>query len=271
LSIATSSNVCARTNLIDGKYLSDNPDEVVAEQSFAVAHNLSVGDTLNVFGGRMKVAGIINSGIKPVKADLYAPIGIVRSLLKDKLQCIAPGFDMNIILVEVSDPRLQEDVIKHVENMIYKFSVSTYNCYQPANKVMAVIEKSSIGLTVFIFIFLVLFSAKTQLSVLMERLREIGILKSLGWSDLRLGVNIIISSSIQAFAGVTLGLFLWIILLFILKSQSVGLVENLDIRMLYDSLPLLYGFSLTGGLIAGIFPIMKIRRTKAGDVINNYL
>jgi ABC-type lipoprotein release transport system permease subunit len=236
-----------------------------------VAHNLSAGDTLEVFGGRMKVAGIINTGIKPVKADFYAPIGIVRSLLKDKLQCIAPGFDMNIILVEVADPRLQEDVIKHVENMIYKFSVSTYNCYQPANKVMSIIEKSSLGLTIFIFIFLVLFSAKTQLSVLMERLREIGILKSLGWSDLRLGTNIIISSFIQAFAGVTLGLFLWIILIFILKSQGAGLVENLDLGVLYGSLPLIYGLSLAGGLVAGIFPIVKIFRTKAGDIINNYL
>ena len=114
-SIATKSNVCARTNLIAGKFLSANPDELVAEQSFAVAHNLSLGDTLNVFGGKMVLAGIVNSGIKPVKADFYAPIEFVRSILKDKLQCNAPNFDMNIILVEVADARLQDEVIEHIK------------------------------------------------------------------------------------------------------------------------------------------------------------
>lgn len=269
-SIATFSNVCARTNLIEGRYFSDNPDEFIAEQAFATGHNLSVGDTMEVFGGRMVLAGIVNSGIKPVKADFYATIEVVRSLLKDKLKCIAPGFDMNIILVEVEDPRMQDDVISHVENMMYRFSVSTYSCYEPANKVMSIIERSSLGLTIIIFLFLVIFSAKTQLGVLMERLREIGILKSLGWSDIKLGLNIILSSAIQSVAGVTLGIILWILIVLVLKGQGMGLIGNLDMRILYASVPLLYGLSLTGGLIAAAFPILKIFRTKAGDIINNY-
>lgn len=270
-SMATFSNVCARTNLIEGRYFTDNPDELVVEESFASGHNLSPGDTLYIFGGKMIISGIVNSGIKPVKADFYAPIEVVRTLLKEKLQCIAPGFDMNIILVEVSDPRLQDDVINHVKNMAYKFSVSTYSCYEPANRVMSIIERSSLGLTVIIFIFLVVFSAKTQLGILMERLREIGILKSMGWADTRLGGNIILSSFIQAFAGVTLGIILWILLVSILKSQENSLIENLDFRLLYRSLPVLYGLSLGGALIAGIFPILRIFRTKAGDIINNNL
>jgi hypothetical protein len=41
-SIATNSNVCARTNLIAGKFLSTNPAELVVEQSFAVAQILNL-------------------------------------------------------------------------------------------------------------------------------------------------------------------------------------------------------------------------------------
>lgn len=270
-SIATQSNVCARTNLIAGKFISANPDELVAEQSFAVAHNLSLGDTLNVFGGKMVLAGVVNSGIKPVKADFYAPIEFVRSILKDKLQCNAPNFDMNIILVEVADARLQDGVIKHIKNMMYKFSVSTYNCYEPANKVMSIIDKSSFGLTILIFIFLVIFSAKTQLTALIERFREIGILKSLGWSDFELSTNILIVSFIQSIIGVTLGLLLGIGVIQILKNPDISLIQNIEFRFHYTSIPLLYCLSLTGAFIASIFPIIKIYRTKAGDIIKNYL
>lgn len=270
-SIATKSNVCSRTNLIAGKFLSDNPDELVAEQSFAVAHSISLGDTLDVFGGSMVLAGIVNSGIKPVKADFYAPIEFVRSILKDNLQCNAPNFDMNIILVEVADSRLQDDVIKHIKNMMYKFSVSTYNCYEPANKVMAIMDKSSLGLTILIFIFLVIFSAKTQLTALIERFREIGILKSLGWSDFDLSTHILLLSFIQSIIGVTLGLFLGIGVIQILKNMDIPLFQYIEFRFQYTSIPLLYCLSLIGALVASIFPIIRIYRSKAGDIIKNYL
>lgn len=270
-SIATKNSVCARTNLIAGKFLSSNSDELIAEQSFAVANNLSLGDTVNVFGGRMVLAGIVNSGIKPVKADFYAPIEVVRSILKDKLQCNAPNFDMNIILVEVADARMQDDVIQNIKNMMHKFSVSTYNCYEPAKKVMAIIEKTSAGMTILIFLFLIVFSAKTQLTALIERFREIGILKSLGWSDFELGTHIFLVSFVQSIIGVTLGLLLGIGVIQILKNLGVPLFQYIEFRFQYTSMPLLYCLSLSGAFIASIFPIIKIYHTKAGDIIKNYL
>jgi ABC-type antimicrobial peptide transport system permease subunit len=270
-SIATKSNVCARTNLIAGKFLSDNPDELVAEQSFAAAHNLKLGDTLNVFGGRMVLAGIVNSGIKPVKADFYAPIEYVRSILKDKLQCNAPNFDMNIILVEVADARVQDKVMGHIKNMMYKFAVSSYNCYEPAYKVMAIIDKSSLGLTILIFLFLIIFSAKTQLTALIERFREIGILKSLGWSDFDLSTHVFLVSFIQSIIGVTLGLALGVGVVQILRSLELPLYHSVEFRFKYTGIPILYGLSLIGAFIASVFPIIRIYRTKAGDIIKNYL
>jgi ABC-type lipoprotein release transport system permease subunit len=270
-SIATRNNVCARTNLIAGRFISSDPDEIVAEQSFAVAHKLKLGDTLNVFGGKMVLTGIINSGIKPVKADFYAPIEIVRSILKDRLQCNSSDFDMNIILVEVSDARMQDAVIRHIKNMMYKFSVSTYNCYEPAYKVMSIIDKSSLGLTILIFIFLVIFSAKTQLSALIERFREIGILKSLGWSNFDLGTHILIVSFIQSIIGVTMGLLLGIGAIQIITNMKIPLFQYIEFRFQYTSIPLLYCLSLVGAFIASIFPIIRIYRSKAGDIIKNYL
>lgn len=270
-SVATNSNVCARTNLIAGKYLSENPNEIVAEESFAVAYNLSLGDTLDVFGGKMKLTGIVNSGIKPAKADFYAPIEIVRSILQDNLQCNATGFDMNIILVEVADARYQDAVIDDIKNLMYKFSVSSYNCYEPASEVMSIVEKSSTGLTILIFLFLIIFSAKTQLTALMERFREIGILKSLGWSDFELSAHVLLIAFIQSFIGVTIGLILGFLVIHIMNISEVRFFEFIEFRFQYTRISLLYSLSLAGALSASIFPIIKIYSTKAGDIIKNYL
>jgi putative ABC transport system permease protein len=270
-SIATKNNVCAATNIISGKYLSSNPDEIVAEESFAMAHHLSIGDTLKTYGGKLVLAGIINSGIKPGKADLYAPIANVRTILKEKMKCISDGFDMNIVLVEVTDARIQPRVMKQIKQNMNYLSLSSYNCYQPASDVMAIMDGTSALLSALIFIFLIIFSAKTQFTSLMERFREIGILKSLGWSNSKLSMQILFISVIQAIIGASIGILIGLLLMQLMSVYHIRLFNLMEFNFQSASIAMLIGLSLTGGLIAGIFPIIKLYKTRAGNMINNYM
>jgi putative ABC transport system permease protein len=270
-SIATKNNVCAATNVIAGKYLSANPDEIVAEESFAKAHGIQVGDTLKTYGSKLHIAGIVNSGIKPGKADLYAPIGNVRTILKERMNCISDGFDMNIVLVEVTDARIQNRVIKQLKEKLNYLSVSSYNCYQPASDVINIVEGTSTVLTVLIFFFLIIFSAKTQLTSLMERFREVGILKSLGWSNTRLSGQILMISFIQALTGATVGIVSGLLLILLMNNNQVRLFGTFDFQFHPSSIPVLILLPLAGGVLAGFFPVIKLFRTKAGDMINNYM
>ena len=270
-SIATQNNVCAATNLISGKFISEKPDELVAEESFASAHDLSIGDTLKIYGGKFILAGIVNSGIKPGKADLYATIENVRNILKDNLKCISPGFDMNIVLVEVADARMQNQVFLQLKEKMKYLAVSSYNCYQPATDVMNITRKTTIILSVLIFIFLIIFSAKTQLTALMERYREIGILKSLGWSNTRLSKQILMISAIQALAGASIGILSGLLVILLTFGHNIRLFGLLEFQFQYSAILILLVLCLTGGLIAGIFPIIKLHHTKAGEMINSFM
>jgi ABC-type antimicrobial peptide transport system permease subunit len=122
-----------------------------------------------------------------------------------------------------------------------------------------------------ILIFLIIFSAKTQLTALIERLREIGILKSLGWSDFSLSSHIFLVSFIQSVIGVTLGLLIGIGLIQVLKNLSIPLFQNIEFRFQYTSIPLIYCLSLSGAFIASIVPVIRIYQIRAGDIIKNYL
>ena len=150
-------------------------------------------------------------------------------------------------------------------------TISSYNCYEPAGKVMNMIESTSATLSVLIFIFLIIFSTKTQLTSLMERYREIGILKSLGWSNFQLSSQILIISVIHSLIGVSIGILLGIIIIFLMNSYNIRLFDLMEFHFQYSSLPVLVLLSLTGSLIACIFPIIKLIRTRAGDMINYYL
>ncbi len=270
-SIATENNVCAPTNLISGKFISDNPVEIVAEESFAEVHNLRVGDTLYIFGGKFSLSGIINSGIKPGKADFYSSIENVRIILRDKLQCNAPGFDANIILVEVNDARIQSRIINQLKNEMDYLTISSYNCYEPASKVMTMINRSSTVLSIMIFIFLIVFSAKTQVTSLMERSREIGILKSLGWSNSRLSNQILGASLIQSIIGAIIGSILGVLTILFMNINNLRLFDIIEFHFQYESIPGLIILSIAGGVAASIFPIIRLHSTKAGEMINNYL
>ena len=269
-SIATKNNVCAATNIIAGSYFTGNADEIMAEEAFAMAHKLKVGDTLNIYESQLVVGGIVNSGIKPGKADLYAPIEHVRTILKENLNSFSDDFAMNIILVEVTDARIQGRVIAQLKNQMSYLSVSSYNCYQPAAEVMEIMHRTSTVLLAVVFLFLILFSSKTQFTGLMERYREIGILKSFGWSDAKLSAQMLSGSVIQSLAGSFIGVFLGITLILLFNGKGIKLFNQLDFALQPQMIFVIVILSVGGAILATIFPMIKLQRTMAGDMINNF-
>jgi putative ABC transport system permease protein len=105
----------------------------------------------------------------------------------------------------------------------------------------------------------------------MERFREIGILKSLGWSNSRLSIQILSLSVVQALIGSVLGILIGLLIIHYLNFYDVRLFKVIEFQLQSSGIALLIILSLAGGLIAGIFPIIKLHRTRAGDMIINYM
>jgi len=195
----------------------------------------------------------------------------LKLLLKDQLKLNMSGFDFNIILVEVEDSRNQTQVIESIKIRNQYASLSSYNCHKPAAAAMAITGNASTILYAMIFLFLVIFAAKTQTTALMERLREIGILKSLGWSNIRLGGQIIAGSLIQAITGSVFGIILALVSLKLLDQLQIQLVESSVISIQFTQILFVSSLALAGALLASLFPILKIYRLSAGDIMRSYL
>lgn len=105
----------------------------------------------------------------------------------------------------------------------------------------------------------------------MERFREIGILKSLGWSNSRLSRQIFLISLFQSLIGAAIGVLSGYLLILLLNNYQVRLLKMMEFHFQPGTIPVLILLPLAGGLIAAVFPVIKLYRTKAGDMINNYL
>jgi len=77
--LATRINACPPGDVIRGRYLEPtDAAAVLAEESYATALRLDVGDRVEAFDRRFQIVGIVNTNIRAVKANLYAPFATAK-------------------------------------------------------------------------------------------------------------------------------------------------------------------------------------------------
>jgi putative ABC transport system permease protein len=269
---ATNASACARQNLVSGRYLTVNDtNEVMLEQTFASAKNLEVNDTVIAFNRALRVVGIVNTGIAPAKADIYANIQYVQGISHEYLKLYASSYklsgpgDVNVILVEVADSRLATSVFNAVQELLStlasrinaRASIASYACWQPAANVMGISSQFAWGISFLVMLFVTLFALKSQLGSVVERTREIGVLKAVGWANSDVVSQITVESVIQGLIGGAIGCAIGYTLIFL--SPSLGLASNLNLMLQVAPSIAATGLaiSLMGGVAAGILPARR--------------
>ena len=259
-SLATTTNVCASADLLQGRYLTpDDVNAVLLEESYARVKNiLNVDDTINAFGREFRIVGIVNCGIKPAKADMYAPIEVVQEIVLQYSRCPV-DVDMNVVLVEVADARMQEDVMNSVREVLGNATVSSYACYIPAREVIFILEKAAWAISLILVVAVILLAFKSQLASVVERIREIGILKSLGWSNSNIMRQILIESMVLATVGGMVGC-----------GIAVIVISLLGWSVHYPAIVVGMILALIGGVLAGIFPAWRAGKLQPAEALRRF-
>jgi len=267
--IATGTAVCGPGEIIEGRYLTDkDKDAVILEEAFAKAKKLKVGDTLKAFGLELRVVGIANTFIRPGKANMYAPISLVRQIMVTARCIKEDAGDLNIALVEVKDARDVERVQKAVHDTLLNTTVLSYNCFVPARQAVAITYRTAWIITVILVVFVTLFAAKSQLSSVSERTREIGLLKAIGWPSSFVMRQIMLESIIQALVGAVVGYVMAYPVASALPPPA-GPAGSAPYGTLLVPWAVLLGgvLALAGGIVAGIFPARKASRLSPAEAL----
>ena len=175
------------------------PYDVLVDDLFAKSKHARVGDTIEILNNKFRICGIVERG---KGARKFVPITTLQDLIgaKDKA---------TIFYMKLDNPANADvvvDEIKHVPGM-ERYVVNSMASYLAAMSTGNIPMLSTfidvvVGISMVIG-FIVIFQA--MYTAVMERTREIGILKSMGASKLYI-VNVVLRETVLlSLAGIVLG------------------------------------------------------------------
>src|ERR1035441_8294402 len=176
------------------------PYDVLVDDLFAKSKHARVGDTVEILNNKFRICGIVERG---KGARKFVPLNTLQDLIgaKDKA---------TIFYVKLDDPANADtvvDEIKHVPGL-ERYMVNSMASYLAAMSTSNIPLLSTfidvvVGISMVIG-FIVIFQA--MYTAVMERTREIGILKSMGASKFYI-VNVVLRETAPlALAGIVLGI-----------------------------------------------------------------
>jgi ABC-type antimicrobial peptide transport system permease subunit len=259
--------------------------ELVLEKHYAKFHHTRLGDSLSIAGHSFKVVGLlaIKEGVQVAAANIYMPIADARKLLGSE----ATG--ANIVYLRLKDPSLLEEVKKQIGKEFQGMSVTSSDSFL---ELMGGVSKIS-GQFAFIISLVALIAAifliiKTMLGNLIERSREIGILKALGWTEKDIQKQLMGEALLQSIAGGILGLVIGYVISWILgfisipvttpwqlnlmpafakaeaaASTEIRLPVSISAGLIYAALAI----SIIAGMLASFFMGRRTARMKPADIL----
>jgi putative ABC transport system permease protein len=274
-----------------GRYLTNGKEALVAA-SYARRHDLKVGSKLDLNGTTFTVVGLVKPPLGGQSADVYIPLKRLQSLAGEE------GL-ANVILVRATSSADVSKVQKEIEQTLGS-GAQVASAKQVADSINgSLVDAANLSHNLGLVLAIVAAAAAFLLAVLLtlssvgKRVREIGTLKALGWSQ-RLVVRQIVAECLATgvvggLLGVGLGVAAAALVgalgpnlsastttggggdtLFGLGqalSRTATTSVSLDAPLTASLLALGFGLALAGGLIAGTAGALRAARLRPADAL----
>ena len=223
------------------------PDDVLVDDILARSKHIKVGDKVEILGNSFRVCGIVEAG---KGARKFLQLSELQDLMgaKDKASIFYLKLDNPAYADSIADSVKKVPGMEHyvATSMAYYLSMMTPSNYPGLSSFIRVV----IGIAVIIG-FIVIFQA--MYTAVMERTREIGILKSMGASKLYI-VNVILQETIAlAIGGIILGIILSL-------AARAGIVQKIPtIRVIVTGGWILRatGIAIVGAILGALYPAYR--------------
>ncbi len=233
------------------------PNDMIIDDLKAAAKHLKVGDTLETLNHAFRICGIVEHG---KGAREFVPM----ATLQDLIGAIGKA---SIFYVKLDDPNNADAVVKEIKGIpgMQEYGVHSLKEY------LSLMTSASIpGLNTVIDVvigiamvigFIVIFQA--MYAAVMERTREIGILKSLGAGKLYIVNAVLRETLVIAVSGVILGIVISYVARVGLKSRF----QTLPVMITSGWLLRAAIIALVGSLLGALYPAIKAARKDPIDAL----
>jgi putative ABC transport system permease protein len=235
------------------------PDDLICDEYWARQHHWRVGEIVKLLGHDWHVSGIIQGGML---ARLIVPLGTLQRLTGN-----ANPPRVSEILVKLDNPaRTNQEVARlnhllegNLQAISIQDFVSQFNINNLPQLRMFIWVVTGIAIVVgFLVVFLSMYTA------VVERTREIGILKALGAKPVKVLDILIREALVLAILGAAAGVGLS----FAAKAVILATVPaSLPVVDVPDWWPIAAGIAIVGALLGALFPGMKAARQDAIEAL----
>jgi len=281
--LATETNVVSSKMLVEGNYSRVyDSGAVLVDSVFADLAELEVGDNVTAFDRDFTVVGIVNPSLysRPAGiANMYAPLTVVQEIAKfyGNLYNFAVR-DINVVLVEISpegDSAQIIDVEQHVLRTIESYggqagAIVGYQCGVAARKVVPITEDSAWAISVVLLVSVMLLALKSQFASVVERTKEIGILKAIGWTDSDITKQVFLESFLLGIAGGIIGVGFGYLVTFLIPQLGLVSTQNLVLTASPSLVLLGLLLSISGGTLAGIVPAWRAAKLQPAEALRRF-
>jgi putative ABC transport system permease protein len=281
--LSTQTTVVGPDELVKGAFPSFNDSsEVVLDSPFSIVSKLDVGDTFVAFEHNFTVVGIVDPSLhsKPAGlANIYAPLAVVHEIARYYGDVY--GFavsNINVVVVEISakgDAEFINMVERSALTVLESYSgrsgaIVGYQCGFVARRIIPINEDAAWITSIILFVSVTLFTIKSQFGSVVERTKEIGILKALGWADSDITNQVFLESLLQGLVGGIIGIGVGYIVTFAVPKLGVVSTQNLVLAV--EPLLVFLGLtiSLAGGLLAGIIPAWRAAKLQPTEALRHF-
>jgi putative ABC transport system permease protein len=220
----------------------ESPTEILVDDWYAKAKKVKAGDTVRLFEQSFQVAGVVEHG---KGARLFVPLETLQDLSGSRDKA-------SVFFVKLDDPQFTQETMDEIRKLFPRHEI------RPLKDFLSLMTSSNLpGLDAFInsmiaiavtIGFLVIFLS--MYTTIIERTREIGVLKSLGASKIYIARALLSESTLVCVGGIVLGIGLS----FLTRRAMVGLFPTLTILITVEWILRAAAIAIVGGLLGAAYP-----------------
>jgi ABC-type antimicrobial peptide transport system permease subunit len=250
--------ILSRFNIIEGVGLGSREARrargkpIILGASAAEILEIAPGDSLHMLDSVFRVVGIYETGQE--LEDSGAVLG-----LKDAQTLLGLQNIVNVFYVQLKDPSLRERVMTRVERRWSDVTISSTSDYADKQIMGDYMRGFAWGVAGLAIVIGGVGMMNSQLMSVMERTREIGVLRSVGWSSRRVLFMVLGESILVGIIGGVVGVLLgWLMMIASADVMSFFGASVADIRS--GVLGQAFATVFILGFLGGVFPAFRASR-----------
>jgi putative ABC transport system permease protein len=203
--------------------------EVVVEKHYAKFQHKKIGDAVEINGRPFSVVGLleIKEGSQIASANIYLPLSDAQTLVGGDSKGV------NIVYLRLKSPSLLSQVKTSIAGKLNGVSVtSSDSSLELMGGVSRISDQFSFIVSLIALGGAIFLIVKAMLSNLVERSREIGILKAVGWTERDVQKQLMGEVFLQSLLGGVLGIAMGYLFSYLLGFLSIPVSTPWELNLL---------------------------------------